>query len=280
LGCAGEGAEIFIPLIPRIRQDLKGTNQFLRDSAPSSLAVLGRAAHPAVPDLIEMLSDPFAAFSPILALGSIGTAAVPALDVLERINRTTTNETRRLLSAISAVRIADAQWAKDFLVRELRGDEGLERQAAGLRRVNWHMDRGQADFLLPTMMEALDSDLDVFHAAIDAIHKHGNPTEEVLTKVRRRMPPDGDENIANFLMYLHPGDELAFRVLTNFLNQPGTGRQQGAIRSLGELGPPAKPALPHIQSLLTSTNEYVRREAKMAIRRIEGGTGWSASSAH
>ena len=53
------------------------------------------------------------------------------------------------------------------------------------------------------------------------------------------------------------------------LTDKDTGVRRDAVRSLGDIGPAAKSALPAVEKLLTDSEEIVRDAAKTAKRRID-----------
>jgi HEAT repeat protein len=185
----------------------------------------------------------------IFALGAIGDPAGEAVPALAALMLEDPDRGIRIDSALALSKMDPASRAAVPELAQALGDsEPWVRMNAAIALSRLRTDSRPA---VPALIEALqdkgnDTDLRAFTCTIQ-------------------------EMVALALGRASAGSAEGVPALTAALKSAGTvGMRRSAARALGEVGAPARPAVPDLQALLTDRNGDVRETAEEALKKIGG----------
>jgi HEAT repeat protein len=276
LGCTGQGAEEVVPLLCAA---LKCPDAYERGLAIQSLGWLGPRAGAAVPALIEVLRWHDTTNQPPVrlersaagALGKIGSAAAPALSLVQALFEKETDWRGRCLLATALCRLDGGQTnALAFLTNSLTTHQPVsDRWVAA-----WHLgDIGpSAKAAVPSLLAALDVTNDTLFSQVPgALKKLGVPAEAFLPRMRKQLRSQNETtrvNAAARVSEMAPADHEALLVLMDHVSRR-TAFQDFAIEALARAGPPAAEAIPVLRQVAEHGAKPEREAARRALRRIE-----------
>jgi HEAT repeat protein len=280
LGCTGDGAE---QAVPWLCAALKSPDVWERTLALQSLGWIGPNAQAAVPSLIEVLkASPNTNQPPVhlarqatVALGKIGTAAAPALPLVQEVFARETNWQPRCTLAAALCHIdGDQTNAFAFLTNGFATHEpASDRWVAAYELGNVGPDAKAA---VPLLLAALDGTNDMLFSQVPgALKKMGIPTETFLPRMRKQLRSENEStrvNAAARVLELDPADQEALLVLIDQIKRWALFRGF-AIETLGRAGPPTTEAIPVLREVVKHGSNQEREAARQALRRIEPKTG-------
>jgi HEAT repeat protein/beta-lactamase regulating signal transducer with metallopeptidase domain len=242
-------------LIPVLVELLKDEDANVRWMAIADLRQIGPDAKAAVPALTAMIHDPGFGVRENIAEAlelidpEAAKAAVPALmDLLKDKDSAVQERTARVLLRLSPA----SKSAVIPVVLEMFNDNApTQARAAG--------------FLGDLGPDALDAA--TLKTAVAAMKKLLHETREYGNWCVRL-----DNAVA--LAKLDPESKpLAVSALTELLKDSYWAARREAAEALGNLGPDAKAAVPALTKLLDDRQEQVRKAARVALNKIQGGKG-------
>ena len=276
LGSTGDGAE---QAVPWLCAALKSPDVWQHMFAVQSLGWIGPDARAAVPALIEVLKAPPNTNQPPVrlgpqtatALGEIGSAAAPALPLVQGLFEQETNWNLRCSLAVALCHIDGGQTnALAFLTNGL-----VTHQPASDRWIAaWNLGNigPNADAAVPVLLAALDGTNDMLFSQIPgALKKIGVPTEMFLPRMKKQLQSENEAtrvNAAARVSELDPADHEALLVLIDQIKRWALFRGS-AIEALGRAGPPAAEAIPMLREVVKHGSNQEREATRQAIRRIQ-----------
>ena len=280
LGSTGDGAE---KTVPWLCAALKSPDVWERALAVQSLGWVGPDAQVAVPTLIEELKAPPNTNQPpvrlarqaAVALGRIGSAAAPALPLVQGLFERETNWNQRCTLAVALCHIDHDQTnAIAFLTNGLATHEpASERWVAAGELGNIGPDAKAA---APLLLAALDGTNDMLFSQVPgALKKMGVPTETFLPRMKNQLRSENETsrvNAAARVLELDPADHEALVVLIDQIKRWALLRGF-AIETLGRAGPPTAEAIPVLREVVKHGSNQEREAARQALRRIEPKAG-------
>jgi HEAT repeat protein len=129
---------------------------------------------------------------------------------------------------------------------------------------------------VPTLIKALDSDDQIVsQSAAAGLYKVGRDAEEAMPALIRVLKGQSNnyrlrEAAIGALAKMGTGTSAAMEVLTAELTRKPSLCPQEAAYALGEMGPAAQAAVPALEAALKSDNDWVRRAAAEALKKIRG----------
>ncbi|MGO8930947.1 MAG: HEAT repeat domain-containing protein [Limisphaerales bacterium] len=304
LGSTGEGAE---QAVHWLCAALKSPDVWERRLAVQSLGWIGPNARAAVPALIEVLKAPPNTNQPpvrlgpraarrasgrwlwiatnqppvrlgplaAVALGEIGSAAAPALPLVQGLFEQETNWNLRCSLAVALCHIdGDQTNALAFLTNGLATHEpASERWIAACELGNVGPDAKAA---VPLLLAALDGTNDMLFSQVPGVLMNmGVPTETFLPRMKIRLRSENETsrlNAAVRVLELDAADDAALVVLMDQIKRWALFRDF-AIETLGRTGPPAAEAIPVLREVVKHGSNQEREAARQALRRIEPKAG-------
>ena len=280
LGSTGDGAEQAVPCLCAA---LKSLDVWEHALAVQSLGWIGPKARAAVPTLIEMLKAPPNTNQPLVhlprqaafALGKIGSAAAPALSLVQELFEQETNWNLRCSLAVALCHIDGGQTnALAFLTNGLATHEpASERWIAACELGNVGPDAKAA---VPLLLAALDGTNDMLFSQVPGVlMKMGIPTGTFLPRMKIRLRSENETsrvNAAARVLELDAADPAALVVLMDQIKRWALFRDF-AIETLGRTGPPAAEAIPVLREVVKHGSNQEREAARQALRRIEPKAG-------
>jgi len=266
LALANTGPEAKPALQPLI-QALSDSDRSVQKGAARAVAAIGSGAEAAVPALTAALRENDAPLRVefIRALGKIGPQAASAAPQLLQFVDDTTPEVRAALFACLGSIGPAANAAAGALSKAVK-DPALEIRANAVAAfAKIESDPKQ---VLPILEGALDdSSLSVRKVAAEALARFGDSAEEVLPKLFALLKSEEDRPMA--LDALRQVRVKSVSLLTETLSNSDPSVRLFACEALGRLGPQAKESIPALKKALNDDYDVVRRQARMALRRIE-----------
>jgi HEAT repeat protein len=280
LGSTGDGAE---QAVPWLCAALKSPDVWERMLAVQSLGWIGPNARAAVPILIEVLKAPPNTNQPPVrlgpqvatALGRIGSAAAPALPLVQELFQQETNWNLRCTLAVALCHIdADQTNALAFLTNGLATHEPASDRWVAASELG---DIGpDAKAAVPLLLAALDGTNGMLFSQVPgALKKMGVPTETFLPRMKKQLRSEDETtrvNAAARVSELDPADHEAFEVLMDQIKRRALFRDF-AIETLGRSGPPAAEAIPVLRDTVKHGSRQERDAARRALQRIEPKAG-------
>ena len=225
----------------------------------------------AVPALIEYARNPTNEFRPgaIDALGAIGLAASNAVPCLMAC---LDDEDRHLEgSSVRALgRIGPPAKPAVPALRALLTDELSRCEAANAL---WRIDSEYVPLALPVFIEALNQRRGDWLNVAVYLYEMGPPGKPALPALARLLDEQNPHiRLTAAAAIWHVDPDHASRVVTalGILSEETFFGREDAIEMLGEIGPAAKAALPHLQACLKDEDERVAAAADRAMRSISG----------
>ena len=210
-----------------------------------------------------------------VALGRIGSAAAPALPLVQGLFEQETNWNQRCTLAVALCHIDHDQTnAIAFLTNGLATHEpASERWVAAGELGNIGPDAKAA---APLLLAALDGTNDMLFSQVPgALKKMGVPTETFLPRMKNQLRSENETsrvNAAARVLELDPADHEALVVLIDQIKRWALLRGF-AIETLGRAGPPAAEAIPVLREVVKHGSNQEREAARQALRRIEPKAG-------
>jgi HEAT repeat protein len=277
LGSTDDGAEQAVPLLCAALESPDVVEHVL---AVQSLGGIGPNARSAVPTLIEGLKAPPNTNQPpvrlgpqqaAMALGRIGSAAAPALPLVQGLFEQETNWNLRCSLAVSLCHIdGDQTNALAFLTNGLATHEPASARwvaASELGNIG-----PNAKAAVPLLLAALDGTNSMLFSQVPgALKKMGIPTETFLPRMKKQLRSEDETtrvNAAARVSELDPADHEAFGVLIDQIKRRTLFRDF-AIETLGRAGPPAAEAIPVLRATVKHGSSQERDAARRALQRIE-----------
>jgi HEAT repeats len=275
LGSTGDGSE---QAVHWLCAALKSPDVWERTLAVQSLGWIGPNARAAVPALIEVLKAPPNTNQPPLrlapqaavALGRIGSAAAPALPLVQEVFEQETNWNLRCSLATALCHIdANQTKAFAFLTNGLATHEPAnERWIAACELGNVGPDAKAA---VPLLLAALDGTNDLLFSQVPgALKKMGVPTETFFSRMKRQLQSKNETsrvNAAARLLDLDPADHEALAVLIDQIERRALFRDF-SIESLCRARPPTAEAAPLLREVEKHGSGLQREAARQALRRV------------
>ena len=236
---------------------------------------LGSAASNAVPALIEIYNaniSPASQDAAVVALGSIGPAATPALPYLLRTLADTNNYTRLACVRALASIHAEPQLVVPALIKSLSDPHFGVRMLAAEALGQFGADAKPA---VPALVEIYDRDTADSLQAATTLGLIGPAARAAVPSLLRGLTNSNPELRRLSILSLgriHTEPQLVVPALIKSLNDTGMNIQFFSIMSLGQYGPDATPAIPSLTNLLRDPNPNVRLEVTNALRLIDGRT--------
>lgn len=256
--------------VPVLMESLTDKEEHVRQTVAGSLAKIGG---PAVPALLQALEAPdkLRRCQACLVLAHIGPearSAVPALGKLMQDRETNC----RAFAALALVRIdPDNQVKTVELLASL-----LKDQDRGVRIATVHaleLLSRKAEGVMPALATALqDPAPEVRIATCAVLSRMGPDAKDALPALQAcRKGEDYQVRVSATAAAIAIDPELSPKVvpdLVEILDDKNPEARRGAVYLLGQIGTPAKTALPALQRLLQDENRDVRLAAEQAIKRI------------
>jgi len=246
-------------------EDLKVQEEALR-----ALGAIGPDAKSAVPKLVAKLdhSDVAIRVEATRALGRIGpdaAAAVPAL-----IRECAEGEEALRLSALESLgRIGPAAASALPQVQSQLTHETPAIRAAAVTALG--LIQADASESLPHLVRGLeDPDADVRHAAAEAVGRLGQAGRPATRPLVALLKNKEDWSVALDALRQVEADSVPDLIQALDNSEPSV--RLYACEALGKLGPRAKDALPQLRNLEKDDYDFIRRQARDAVRRIGEGT--------
>lgn len=282
LGAAGSEA------IPDLLEVLLNETPYdARLSAGSALCQMGRLPADAVPGLVALTEErePQVRATAVQVLGRTGSAARPALPTLERMLEDGEGTVRH--AAIQALAHLGGELAEALppLSRPFRDTAPQRREEALTALQTLDADVHARAYVYPLIQPSLvDPVRSVRRAAWTCVGalarslkaaggKEGSgPSFQDLFTLLRSKLRDPDPEMRNLAGYqigqFHEAGAAAVPDLLEMLDHPET--RCTAINALGDIGPPARSALPKLLPLARGVPNYEGQIAGTAVEKIEG----------
>ncbi len=236
-------------VVPILVPFLQGPDEESRNGATRVLTALGPEAAPAVPALVELLSQPGQVYPAMQVLTAIGPAAAPAVPRLVAMldSPTTPRETRiRATRALRATGSAASTALPRF--RAELGRQDLSEASGGYRAA--------------------------LAGAILELSGPGDPAVtayvERLAQAQRGWRAETRVEAVRALVALGPVALPAMPALRESLLRDRHAKIRGlAADALGAIGPPAHDALPDLRRARSDADAGVRRKVEAAIVEID-----------
>jgi HEAT repeat protein len=280
LGSTGNGAEQAVPWLCAALKSLDVWEHIL---AVQSLGWIGPNARAAVPALIEVLKAPPNTNQPPVrlgpqaatTLGRIGSAAAPALPLVQGLFEQETNWNLRCSLAVALYHIdGDQTNTLAFLTNGLATHEpASDRWIAACELGNIGPDAKSA---VPLLLAALDGTNDMLFSQVPgALKKMGIPTEAFLPRLKQQLRSQNESsrvNAAARVLELDPADHEALVVLIDQIKRWALFRDF-AIETLDRAGPPTAEAIPVLREVVQHGSNQECEAARRALRRIAPTNG-------
>jgi HEAT repeat protein len=225
---------------------------------PNLLDESGRYDDQTTSQWIEALDskDAKVRYKAIFALGAIGNKAGEAVPALAKILAQDTDAEARHQAALALTKMAPASSAAVTELAQALSDKVLYvRMNAAIALFNL---RTKARPAVPALLKAVKdgsnkTNLNRFHWTI----------QEIAARALGRASAGSPESAEAV--------PVLMELLTAALAPDGTtGMRIAAAQALGEIGPPAKAAVPQLRTMLNEENPEIRRFAEEALESIEG----------
>jgi HEAT repeat protein len=268
MGPAAEAAR------PALAAATRARDASLRLAAARALSVQRSNPDNAIPVLVEALTgfDVTARKQAAEALGAFGPLAKPAVGVLE--NALCDSEIPVAAAAAEVLLKVDAAAAQAavplLLDRARRHDRSVSISSAlAAARISPGNERA-----IGVLKEALrSSNASVQHQAARALAQLGPEAKDAATALRDCLSDCGESVriAASLALWKVAGDtDTAIANLVDVITQStASASRQEAVRALGEMGPPAKPAVHVLVDLLNDRTATFRRDALDALKKID-----------
>ena len=264
-------------LIERIKSP---TNQREANEACNTLAAIAihgdTNAARAVPALIEYARNPASQYrqSAVNALGNIGLAASNAVPLLMSCLGDDDHGVQG--NSIHALgRIGPrAKRAVPAIRALLTGGPNRFLAANAL----WRIDSEYVPLALSVFIEMLNQRSlrgDILALALDEMGPQAKQALPALARLLDEQDPQVRLAAAKAFWHVDPGHVSRAVPALGILSEELFSQRVGAIKLLGEIGPGAKAALPHLQTCLKDEDEEVRAAAAQAVRAISGAAAGS-----
>lgn len=279
-GALGDGAEETVPFL---FNEFRATDSDTQRRAIESIENLGAKGKAAVPYLVKLLHDEYQPRSTdhnvIVALGRIGSNAVPALLPLKRLFSSATNYNARCLLATALCQIDKHQdEAMTYLIQQLKTETNGDFLRFVIQRAG--MIGANAQPAIPMLLDCVDAkSLDLSMAAMDAVKQIDPADERFLAKLKEKLKSEQKDvrtEAAKRLLELEPENREALSALLDVLrdNSPIYNEKRWsliytALDSLVRAGPAAKETLPTLRQVIADHPNLPNDIISQAIRHIE-----------
>lgn len=269
--CNPDDKQLAESAVMLIVKGLESENPNVRAGAARALFELEAPTDPAIEALVASLGDsePKVLANALDALAALGSKAVPKLaTALQK------EEVRSLAVQILARMGPGAKEAVPALVEAMKTDDPEFR-----REVHFALASiGGPDSApaLDGLIEALNSDTDIVrNSACYALGKMGSAAAPAIGPLRKNLKSDDPffrMASAWALLQIQPGDKdvvaVAVPLLTEHLTDEREQLRYEIAVALGNIGPPAKPAIPALEKALDDESEAVAKAAAEALKKI------------
>jgi HEAT repeat protein len=233
LGLMGPAAKAAIPaLVKSVKTEDEDETGIVRSSAAEALGRIGAGTTEVVPTLMAALKDRRLRWAAAEALGRLGATAKVAVPALVKLME---DSNGRVQAALALWRIQQRPEAIAALVAALKEDKSTF-PARALGEIG-----SGAKAAVPALRQALKQKNAALRAA----------AAQALWRISR--------------------DRQVIEVLLDVLGHWDGGAQQTAIRTLGEIGPAAKAALPLLLPRMKDEDRRTRHLVAEALEKIEPG---------
>lgn len=254
---------------PALTKALHDSNEHVRRNSANALSNLGKAAHIAVPDLIEALKDDTDAdlrHYAARALSSVGPDAVKAVPALVRAlddpDRFVREESAAALGMIGT-RDKEAIMS----LRRLLRDSDLYVRRSASRALG-----SLAPVAIPYLIEGLrDKNLEFRFRTAEALRYMGIQALPALSEGLEEEDPHIREGCARALVVMRPRPVEAVASLKCALGDKNIQVRVWVARALGWIGLGAEPAASQLVESLDSDSIEFRHEVVLALARIGPG---------
>lgn len=269
-------------------QALEDDDPKVQTLAASALGKWGKAARPAIPQLLKMLQKPRVpqqANAAARALGHIGLdseGVVPALITLLETEPATASDRGTLLKAVGdfGPRAKAAIPTLLTRARQVERGEGLTELRVDFARALWRIDRHpQAIEMFRAEVTSLGvpnrgEEYSPSHGLLAGLGELGPAALPFVPRLERYRVHLTDEEailVDESLWRINPTPATQDRFRVVLLHEYWIVRVH-ALEALGRLGPLAKPLLSEVKKALTDRHPRVRAAAAAALKAIESET--------
>jgi HEAT repeat protein len=162
----------------------------------------------------------------------------------------------------------DARDAAPALREAAKAEQSAIRAAALTALSHVESDPGA---LLPVLLTGLeDPERDVRHPAAEAIGRLGENGREAVPMLCRMLNAEEDRTVAIDALRQVRVNSVPHLIEALQIKEPAV--RLFACEALGQLGAEAKEAVPELRKLFDDEYDFVRRQARNAIRAIERGS--------
>ena len=261
LGMMGEAAKQFAP---QIAERLWDQDSHVRSSAANALGKMGEAAKPFAPLIAEMLrdQDSHVRSSAANALGKMGEAAKPFAPLIAEMLRDQDSHVRS--SAANALgKMGEAAKMVAPLIAEMLKDQDSHVRFSALSALG-RMGEA-AKMVAPQIAEMLkDQDIVTRDSAVTTLGRMGGAAKMVVLQIAELLK-DQDFHVrssaANTLGKMEEAAKVVVPQIAELLKDQDSAIRGSAVRALGKMGEAAKPFAPQIAELLKDQDSEVRDSA-------------------
>jgi len=254
--------------LPLLVQACKDTDASVQAEAVRALGAMGADAANAVGTLVELLNgNGRAQLDIIRTLGKIGSASEPAVPRLIDLIEGSRKDIRAQVFVTLGQIGPSAKAAAPALTKSSKDPEREIRASAiaALGRIE-----SDPKAIFSILLEALNDEAsDVRKPAAVALGKLGSQAQEAVPALFSMLKVDDDRLVV--LESLRQIKVKSVPLLIEALAHRDPAVRSFACESLARLGSEAKEAVPALQKSLNDDYDSVRRQARMALRRIEDG---------
>jgi len=257
-------------------EGLKSDDDHLQSASARGLMELKASPEVVAPVLVEALNDddPTVVGNALEALAALGPEAIPrvagalgnkdlrefAVRILYRMGTAAEPAVPAIVAAMSPTATDEAERHFQRELRLVLAQIGTDAKAA-----------------VPALIKSLDAqDIEIQGSSAYALGKIGPAASEAVPKLRQLL--EGNDELARrvsvwALLKIQPNNERlitrAVPLLTAGLQSERALARQEAAASLGEIGAPAKSAIPALKKLLNDPVPAVREAAAAALEKLD-----------
>lgn len=271
--------------VPALIQALRDKHPHVRGYAARALGVMRSEANEAIPTLIESLKeeeDGKAVADLHLTLTWLGKSVLqPSMALLSDPNARTRCRGASVLGSLANNIGADASAAVPLLIARLKDrDQRVQAVAASALGHFGDLAKGAVPHLLVLWKDNDEKMLATLQGAFGGIGPASKPAVPLILERAKNRGKKPRFRVMYDLEGIGPGASEAVPWLIMIIDNleqdyPGKDRSeqasiaQQAARTLGAIGPEAKPAIPALNKLLTHSWDTVRVAAALALIKIE-----------
>jgi HEAT repeat protein len=258
-----------LPLLETLTRTLEDSDGRVQAASVAAIGAIGSEAASAVPALSALLDESHEALHPavISALGKVGEAGAPAIPRMIEIAESKPElQERSLLSFAGIGSVASPALP---LISRLAEDARAQVRASAF------VAAGQVDTdpktLLPLLLKGAEDDvMEVRHQAVQTLGRLRDKADSASPRLFALLDHSDDRSVA--LEALRQIGTTHIPLLIQALSHSDPLVKAYACDGLARLGKEAEEALPALRQAAKDRYEYVRRQAEIAVKRIESGT--------